>query len=133
MSIFGILTWVCVGFVFVVFIIAIISVSQWVMWHYLRKCKCCGHLMKFKGFREDKEDGMKHEYGHTIQSRILGPFYLIIIGLPSLIGNIYDQIAHKNWSLKDSCIWYYNQPWEKWADKLGGVDRQSYINKLVNK
>ena len=57
MSIFGILTWVCVGFVFVVFIIAIISVSQWVMWHYLRKCKCCGHLMKFKGFREDKEDG----------------------------------------------------------------------------
>ena len=83
--------------------------------------------------REDKEDGMKHEYGHTIQSRILGPFYLIIIGLPSLIGNIYDQIAHKNWSLKDSCIWYYNQPWEKWADKLGGVDRQSYINKLVNK
>ena len=27
-----------------------------------------------------------HEYGHTIQSLILGPLYLIVIGIPS-IGN----------------------------------------------
>lgn len=26
-----------------------------------------------------------HEYGHAIQSLILGPFYLLLIGLPSLI------------------------------------------------
>ena len=74
--------------------------------------------------REDKEDGMRHEYGHSIQSRILGPIYLLVVGLPSLIGNIYDQIAHKNWSWEDSYKWYYNRPWEKWADDLGGVDRK---------
>lgn len=73
--------------------------------------------------REDKEDGMKHEYGHSIQSRILGPIYLIIIGLPSLIGNIYDKIAHAHWPYGKSYKWYYNQPWEKWADKLGHVNR----------
>ncbi len=26
-----------------------------------------------------------HEYGHTIQSAILGPLYLLVVGLPSLI------------------------------------------------
>ena len=26
-----------------------------------------------------------HEYGHTYQSRILGPLYLIVIGIPSLL------------------------------------------------
>ena len=82
--------------------------------------------------REDKEDDMKHEYGHSIQSRILGLIYLIIIGLPSSIGNIYDRVAHKNWSKKERIKWYYNQPWEKWADKLGKVNREYYINKYFN-
>lgn len=58
-----------------------------------------------------------HEHGHQIQSRRLGPLYLIVIGLPSLLGNIYSRIFHK------SAEWYYKQPWEAWADKLGGVER----------
>ena len=71
----------------------------------------------------DEEDGMKHEYGHSIQSRYLGPLFLLVIGLPSLIGNIYDRVAHKDWPYIESYKWYYNQPWEKWADKLGNVKR----------
>ena len=47
--------------------------------------------------REDKEDGMRHEYGHTIDSRKWGPLYLLVIGLPSILGNIYDRIFHKKW------------------------------------
>ena len=73
--------------------------------------------------REDKEDGMKHEYGHTIQSRILGPFYLLIIGIPSGCGNLIDQYCHKGWPWAKQMKWYYNLPWEKWADKLGHVKR----------
>ena len=65
----------------------------------------------------------KHERGHQIQSLILGPFYLIIIGLPSLLGNIYDRIFHADWEYEESARWYYNQPWEHWADKLGKVKR----------
>ena len=80
--------------------------------------------------REDKEDGMRHEYGHSIDSRRWGPLYLIVIGLPSILGNIYDRIFHKKWKYSDSCEWYYNQPWEKSADKNGGVDRAAYIENL---
>lgn len=66
------------------------------------------------------EKDIMHEAGHKKQSKILGWFYLLIIGLPSVIGNIIDRIFDKGYE------WYYSQPWEKWADKLGGVDR-NYI------
>ena len=66
---------------------------------------------------------VKHEQGHQKQSLYLGWLYLIIIGLPSAIGNLYDRWFHKYWDLEKRIKWYYNQPWEKWADKLGGVVR----------
>lgn len=59
----------------------------------------------------------RHEYGHSRQSMRLGWLYLIVIAIPSVCGNIYDRI------FKKSSEWYYNLPWEKWADRLGGVRR----------
>lgn len=60
----------------------------------------------------------KHEYGHSLQSLILGPFYLLVIGLPSLIWAwVYKYDS--NDPLK-----YYKFYTEKWADKLGGVVRE---------
>lgn len=61
---------------------------------------------------------IKHEHGHQMQSLKLGWLYLIIIGLPSAIGNLLFRIK---W-IKNKYN-YYNQPWESWADKLGGVIR----------
>ena len=69
------------------------------------------------------EQTIMHEQGHQRQSLYLGPLYLIIIGLPSITGNIYDRIAHRNWDYLARTKWYYKQPWEHWADKLGGVSR----------
>ena len=69
---------------------------------------------------------LNHEYGHTKQSKYLGWFYLFIIGLPSILGNIIDRIILTNilhWSYEKTYKWYYNLPWEKWADKLGNVTR----------
>ena len=60
---------------------------------------------------------VKHEHGHQKQSMYLGPLYLIVIGIPSVLGNIYSRLFHKE------SEWYYKQPWEAWADKLGGVVR----------
>ncbi len=68
------------------------------------------------------EISVKHEMGHRKQSRMLGPLYLII-GILSVCGNRYDKWFHKKWSIKKRLKWYYNQLWEKWADKLGGVER----------
>lgn len=45
-----------------------------------------------------------HEFGHTIQSRYLGPLYLFVIGLPSVISAL--------------TIYHERMPWERWADKL---------------
>lgn len=57
---------------------------------------------------------IKHEQGHQKQSLYLGWLYLPVIGIPSAIGNILHRFIKFN---------YYKQPWEAWADKLGGVKR----------
>lgn len=62
---------------------------------------------------------LKHEQGHTKQSFILGWLFLIVIGLPSIIwAGCFDAYRKKN------NISYYSFYTEKWADKLGGVERQ---------
>ena len=64
----------------------------------------------------DFPDTWKHEYGHTRQSLYLGPLYLLIVGLPSLLWAWY-------WNPSRGCS-YYSFYTEKWADKLGGVERK---------
>jgi len=56
---------------------------------------------------------IKHEYGHLLQSVYLGWFYLIIVGIPSLIRSLVWKI----FKLKN--IRYYEGYPEKWADCLG--------------
>lgn len=61
---------------------------------------------------------VKHECGHSKQSDILGPLYLIVIGLPSLLHNIAHYLCGKiniKWD-------YYKFYTESWANKLAGID-----------
>lgn len=85
-----------------------------------------GHYVLIGTYYENRLETINHEYGHTRQSLIFGPLYLLIIGLPSISGNIYDRIRHQvddSWTYKRSSKWYYSQPWEKGADVLGNVER----------
>lgn len=69
-------------------------------------------------FDKEKEIQVeKHEHGHTVQSMIFGPFYLLVIGLPSIFFNILTRF--KVLSLNS----YYTRYPENWADKLGKVKR----------
>ena len=80
-----------------------------------------GNYIIFGGFFNSTHE--KHEQGHQKQSLYLGWLYLIVIGLPSVTGNLWDIITHKKWSYCERDEWYYSLPWEAWADKLGGVRR----------
>ena len=51
---------------------------------------------------------VKHESGHVIQSRILGPLYLPVIGLNSILHAAFHH-----------CKNYVHFWTEKWAEKLG--------------
>ena len=86
-------------------------------------CVSLGDTIIVNAYPHDKEgwDDVKHELGHQVQSRKWGWLYLIVIGLPSSIFNVYDRLFHDN--DKKWFKWYYNLPWEKDADKKGGVKR----------
>lgn len=60
---------------------------------------------------------IKHEYGHTLQSKKLGWLYLLVIGLPSLI---WAQCFE--WYRTKTGKRYYDFYTEKWANELGEVN-----------
>lgn len=57
-----------------------------------------------------------HEYGHTIQSLILGPAYLIVIGIPSSLWGFLPHLQRKR---KAQQLSYFSFFTEKWANRLG--------------
>lgn len=65
------------------------------------------------------ENTKRHEYGHTKQSQYLGWFYLLVIGLPSIIwAGCFGKYRARHG------VSYYSFFCEEWADKLGGVARR---------
>lgn len=78
-----------------------------------------GRYIIVRAFLKKYEAGVDwtraHEYGHSLQSLFLGPLYLPIVGIPSLL---WAAI----WRPEFRCS-YYAFYTEAWADKLGGVER----------
>lgn len=71
---------------------------------------------------------LRHEHGHQIQSRILGPFYLPVVGLSSAVfNNLWQRLFQKKWSAWRRYRWYYSRWPENWADRLGKVDRKLHL------
>lgn len=84
----------------------------------------CFSLGPFVFYRlSSHQEVKKHEHGHSIQSIYLGPFYLLAVGIPSLI-----LFWYKRFTKKDE-IWYHIHYPENWADKLGEVDTSFFIGK----
>ena len=73
-----------------------------------------------------------HEYGHGVQSKILGPLYLFAVGIPSLITNLRTSMLRARLKKQGASAYvaylkgrefYYKQYPENWADYIGGVKR----------
>ncbi|MBO4385368.1 MAG: hypothetical protein J5854_08150 [Clostridia bacterium] len=65
----------------------------------------------------DREHILVHEYGHSVQSLILGPFYLPVVGLPSVIWS--RRYSKKRSVYRDRGIKYTDRFPENEADRLG--------------
>lgn len=75
-----------------------------------------------------KSEVIKHEYGHTIQSKKLLVLYLPIIGIPSLIWNkLFKRYRRKH------KISYYTFYTEGWANHLGDFDESAYQKQRLAK
>lgn len=73
-------------------------------------------LFLHESYRPGDRALLAHEYGHTIQSLILGPLYLFVIGLPSLLWAglpVFQRRRH------DRHVSHYSFYPEKWANALG--------------
>lgn len=59
---------------------------------------------------------LEHEYGHTIQSLILGPLYLLLVGAPSILWNRLPYFERRRRKTGRS---YYSAVFERTANALG--------------
>lgn len=57
-----------------------------------------------------------HEYGHTIQSLLLGPLYLLVIGIPSAVWCNLPWCVSCRRKKKRAYSEFYT---ERWANRLG--------------
>lgn len=81
----------------------------------------CFHFFKYKFLCNSASYARAlyfHSYGHRKQSVMLGPLYLPVIFIPSLVWDFLHSHLRVLWT-KD----YYSFYTEKWADRLGGVKR----------
>lgn len=105
-------------------------IAAWLLISMLWPTRCCTYLKAYKNRRvyvyplkrpvclgqyifasandANYEARIAHEYGHSVQSLILGPLYLIAIGIVSAC-------------IPYSSIRYYSVYTERWANHLGGV------------
>lgn len=88
----------------------IIVESDWIfggvslgMYVFIANRRCSG---------QQKATLIRHELGHTRQSILLGPSYLLVIGIPSLIWGV---LRANGFFKSRPYSWMYT---EKWADRL---------------
>ena len=74
------------------------------------------HLEKTYSAEELSERLLVHEYGHTIQSLLLGPLYLLIVGIPSASWANMSRFQKKRRRERISYFTFYT---ESWANRLG--------------
>ena len=79
------------------------------------------------------EHTRRHEFGHSIQNLIFGPFMLFVVGLPSLIrSNLYKKGKIKR-DYDDVWFEYTASKWgHAWVNKIEGTNVQ-YIYTFVRK
>ena len=63
-----------------------------------------------------KEDVTIHEYGHTIQSLMLGVLYLFVIGVPSSVWCMMPYFQRRR--MRKNISYFSFWP-ERWANRLG--------------
>lgn len=64
-----------------------------------------GNFIFLSGILSTYDTSISHEFGHAVDSKIFGPFYLLIIGIPSLLNATFKFTK---------C--YYNFYTERWAN-----------------
>ncbi len=77
-------------------------------------------------FKQDNEvcatPVLVHEYGHTVQSGVLGPLYLPIVGLPSIVWCGLPVLERRRQRRSISYYSFYTERWANaWGERITGA------------
>ena len=89
-------------------------------WNCKRGSVSLGMFIFISAADPDREFTKRHEYGHTLQSVILGPLYFLMIGLPSILWCALPRCVNYR---QQNGVSYYRFYTERWANKLARLDK----------
>lgn len=107
----GILTTLCGLLLSLVMLCIGKKPKRWCSIWYFQICDSWGGLEMGTMFLRDNSNNVStnnHEYGHTFQNAILGPFFILIVAIPSAIRYWYQEIRsrqHKS-NVEYDLIWF---------------------------
>lgn len=71
----------------------------------------------------DAENVKSHEFGHTVQSAVLGPLFLFVIGIPSFIWANLKPFVNLRKKRNIKYVSLYCEKWANaWGKKVTGID-----------
>jgi len=85
-------------------------------WKFSFSCGCGMFIFYGHKNAKDADEVLVHEYGHTLQSIVLGPLFIFVIAIPSLL---WAFIPYFNKLRKEKNIKYVDFYCEKWANNWG--------------
>lgn len=70
----------------------------------------------------DAKEVFVHEYGHTVQSVLLGPLFVFVIGIPSLVWAFTPRFQKWRDEGRYTYMDFYPESWaNKWGEAITGL------------
>ncbi len=92
-----------------------------VLTQWSRPYSCGLGAFIFFGHKRSREanEVLVHEYGHTLQSALLGPFFLLIVGLPSFLWAFLPRCERLRREKHRPYAAFFCESWaSRWGEKL---------------
>jgi len=91
-------------------------------WRFDFSCGC--GMFIFYGHKDakDSKEVLVHEYGHTLQSIVLGPLFMFVIAIPSMLWAFIPYFVKLRKRRNIKYVDFYCEKWaNKWGEKVTGL------------
>jgi len=91
-------------------------------WKMNFSCGCGMFIFYGHKNAKDNKEVLVHEYGHTLQSIVLGPLFMFVIAIPSMTWAFVPCFNRMRKEKNIRYVDFYPESWaNKWGEKITGL------------
>ncbi len=91
-------------------------------WKFSFSCGCGMFIFYGHENADDASEVLVHEYGHTLQSVVLGPLFMFVIAIPSMVWAFTPCFGRMRKEKNIPYVSFYPESWANaWGEKITGL------------